>query len=287
MEDGRRRVSTARSQADTKRGPRSRQRRRSQGPGHPLRPPALLALLVLAAASVCDAQRFPACGVRDDRWSVEDPAEDFFILAAEEGEARAAEWYRTGAATGGSEAADLLRQAAMASERAIADLAAAAIILENNRELRSARNVRALKERHRLAAESSWDEVERLGGVVQRGAVERPYACSPQPGIESALARAQGERHLARAERALSGVEPPYPPERLRERAAMVAGGADALVAAGCADGDHGLEDLLEASFCYLAVAPDAGPPERPGDLYARAAAALRSIAHRRSPARR
>jgi hypothetical protein len=90
---------------------------------------------------------------------------------------------------------------------------------------------------------------------------------------------------LTRADRVLRGAEPPYSDAQVREWAVLVALGADALVAAGCADGDDGLADLLEASLCYLAAAPDPRSGLSGGELYAKAAAALRSIAERRTPA--
>ena len=239
--------------------------------------------LALGALPAAASQRFPACGIPNDRWSTEDAAEEFYILSALEGERAAAEWYERRAVDDPHQAMRFHRLAALASERAIADLAAAAILFEERGQLRLARNARTLKDQHRERAERSWASVERLGGFAQRDGVARRFACTDSTASDSETWRLQAERQFRTAEDVLDRGEPPYSVEQIREWAVLVVLGADALVTAGCAGRERRLEDLLEATQCFLAAAPSAGTDLRSGDIYAKAAATLRAIALERA----
>lgn len=241
--------------------------------------PAILLATGLTASSAAFAQTHPACGIEDYAWSLEDGAEEFFILAAQEAEYLAASWYQTAAQRDVENAIRLHSLAAMASERAIADLAAAARILEEKGQLRYARSTRALKDNHRERAEANWEQVDSLGGTPQPGIGQRRFACEAAPEGNATEWRARARGYFDAAERVAERSELPYTPAQIRGWAKQVVLGADALVSAGCLVGAKGLEDLLDAGRCYLAVASDLGTEVRSGNLCARGAAVLRTIA--------
>jgi hypothetical protein len=264
----------------------------------PIRSALVCVAWVTCAAAPADAQRYPACGTWEGSLTLADSAADFYAAAAQDAETAAALWYQTAAETALSEArAALFREAARASERAIADLAEAARLLEGSGQLRLARGVRSLKARHRARADADWERLEQLGEERDPDPDRRTLACDDldeltlAAGADALRQRAElllieADDLLARVVEVAEQAAQPADERRLTIQAldtqvrTRLLAGADALLAAGCQPGGDGLDDLLEASYCYDATRPLIDAQwQGAGEIQMRRATILRAIA--------